>query len=107
MIQTEHNVNLYIYHCSRAMDKEKKKEKKNLKAKMRDSSVVIQKATMKKMSESTCKQRIVLDMSFNDLMSDKVIVPLYTFKILVLYNNIILIILFSFIRIYLSVAVKY
>jgi len=39
---------------------------------MRESGVEIPKVKTNKMGESTCKQRIVLDMSYDDLMSDKV-----------------------------------
>lgn len=39
---------------------------------MRESGVEIPKVKTTKMAESACKQRIVLDMSYDDLMSDKV-----------------------------------
>ncbi|NP_001280413.1 uncharacterized protein LOC100164020 [Acyrthosiphon pisum] len=44
---------------------------KERKAQMRDSGVEIPIVKTKKMANSTCKQRIVLDMSYNDLMSAK------------------------------------
>lgn len=46
---------------------------------MREAGVAIQKVKTKKMAESTCKQRIVLDMSYDDLMSDKVVLRLIFF----------------------------
>lgn len=46
---------------------------------MREAGVQIQKVKTKKMAESTCKQRIVLDMSYDDLMSDKVVLRLIFF----------------------------
>lgn len=55
----------------RETNKEKKHEKKKLLAQMREAGVGIQKAKLKKMAKSTCKQRIVLDMSYDHLMSDK------------------------------------
>ncbi|XP_025201508.1 tRNA methyltransferase 10 homolog A [Melanaphis sacchari] len=53
------------------LNKEKKAEKKKLKAQMRESGVEVSKVKTNKMADSTCKQRIVLDMSYDDLMSDK------------------------------------
>ncbi|XP_027853931.2 tRNA methyltransferase 10 homolog A [Aphis gossypii] len=53
------------------LNKEKKEEKKKWKAQMRESGVEVPKVKTNKMADSTCKQRIVLDMSFDDLMSDK------------------------------------
>lgn len=41
---------------------------------MREAGEEIIKVKTKKMAESTCKQRIVLDMSYDDMMSDKVLV---------------------------------
>ncbi|KAL5234816.1 hypothetical protein ACI65C_002226 [Semiaphis heraclei] len=55
----------------REINKEKKVERKKWKAQMRESGVEIPKVRTNKMAESTCKQRIVLDMSYDDLMSDK------------------------------------
>ncbi|VVC32922.1 tRNA methyltransferase TRMD/TRM10-type domain,tRNA methyltransferase TRM10-type domain [Cinara cedri] len=52
-------------------NKEKKQEKKKWKAQMREAGIEIQKIKTTKMAESTCKQRIVLDMSYDDMMSDK------------------------------------
>lgn len=52
-------------------NKEKKEERKKWKAQMRELGVKIPKVKTNKMSGSTCKQRIVLDMSYDDLMSDK------------------------------------
>lgn len=55
------------------INKEKKKERKKWKAEMREAGIEIQKVKTKKMEESSCKQRIVLDMSYDDMMSDKVV----------------------------------
>lgn len=44
---------------------------------MRQAGIEIQKAKLTKMAESTCKQRIVLDMSYDHLMSDKARIILY------------------------------
>ncbi|XP_060833544.1 tRNA methyltransferase 10 homolog A [Rhopalosiphum padi] len=53
------------------LNKEKKVEKKKLKAQMRELGVEVSKVKRNKMADSTCKQRIVLDMSYDNLMSDK------------------------------------
>lgn len=46
---------------------------------MKNSGEIIQKPTrMRRMSESLCKHRIVIDMSYYNLMKDKVIITLYT-----------------------------
>ncbi|XP_050434569.1 tRNA methyltransferase 10 homolog A [Adelges cooleyi] len=55
----------------RKFNKEKKKEKRKWKAEMKASGNEIPKVKTKKMSESTCKQRVVLDMSYDHLMSEK------------------------------------
>jgi tRNA (guanine9-N1)-methyltransferase len=39
---------------------------------MRELGVEVTKVKRNKMADSTCKQRIVLDMSYDNLMSDKV-----------------------------------
>jgi len=45
---------------------------------MRESGIEIQKVKTKKMAESMCKQRIVLDLSYDNLMSNKVMsLPYY------------------------------
>lgn len=41
---------------------------------MREAGEEIIKVRIKKMAESACKQRIILDMSYDDMMSDKVLV---------------------------------
>lgn len=56
----------------RKIKKEKKKRKQKAKALMRESGIDIQKVKTRKMADSTCKQRIVLDMSYDNLMSFKV-----------------------------------
>ncbi|XP_016663408.1 RNA (guanine-9-)-methyltransferase domain-containing protein 2 homolog isoform X1 [Acyrthosiphon pisum] len=56
----------------RETNKERKVEMKKRKAQMRESGIEIPIVRTKKMAESTCKQRIVLDMSYDDLMSDKI-----------------------------------
>jgi len=53
------------------LNKEKKEERKKWKAQMRKSGVEIQKTKTTKMAQSTCKQRVVLDMSYDDMMSNK------------------------------------
>uniref|UniRef100_A0A2S2P6U2 tRNA (guanine(9)-N(1))-methyltransferase n=1 Tax=Schizaphis graminum TaxID=13262 RepID=A0A2S2P6U2_SCHGA len=53
------------------LNKEKKIEKKKLKAQIRELGVEVSKVKRNKMADSTCKQRIVLDMSYDNLMSDK------------------------------------
>lgn len=40
---------------------------------MREAGVEVHKIKTNKMAESSCKQRIVLDMSYDDLMSNKVV----------------------------------
>lgn len=50
---------------------------------MREAGVETQKVKKKKMSDSTCKQRIVLDMSYYDMMKYKVIIT-YIFLIIIL-----------------------
>uniref|UniRef100_A0A2S2R4G6 tRNA (guanine(9)-N(1))-methyltransferase n=1 Tax=Sipha flava TaxID=143950 RepID=A0A2S2R4G6_9HEMI len=53
------------------VNKEKKEKRKKWKAQMREAGVNIQKAKTTKMAESSCKQRVVLDLSYDDMMSDK------------------------------------
>lgn len=65
---------------------------------MRESGVEVPKVKTNKMADSTCKQRIVLDMSFDDLMSDKVITNELMTSILNIYvrHFLLLFILFFF-----------
>lgn len=65
------NIHIYIFY--RVINKEKKEKKKKWKAQMREAGEEIIKVRTKKMAESTCEQRIVLDMSYDDMMSDKVL----------------------------------
>lgn len=53
---------------------------------MKEAGVNIQRAKTTKMSESSCKQRVVLDLSYDDMMSDKVLL----FKFLFILYNILL-----------------
>jgi len=62
----------FSYILCREINKEKKQEKKKWKAEMRKAGVEIQKVKTTKMAQSTCKQRVVLDMSYDELMSNKV-----------------------------------
>jgi len=57
----------------------KKKEKQKMRAQLRESGAQINKVKPIKMAESSCKQRIVLDMSYDHLMSDKVPNVFYDF----------------------------
>lgn len=61
-----------IFIIYRKINKEKKKKKQKVRALMRESGIDIQKVKTRKMADSTCKQRIVLDMSYDNLMSFKV-----------------------------------
>jgi len=68
---------IYSFIFTREATKEKKKQKKIWKAKMREEGVEIQKVKTKKMADSACKQRIVIDMSYDDMMSEKVLLSLF------------------------------
>lgn len=52
---------------------------------MREAGIDVQKVKTTKMAESSCKQRVVLDMSYDDMMSDKVLL-----KFLFLIHHILL-----------------
>jgi hypothetical protein len=83
------NTIIVSYICfvyAREVNKEKKEKRKKWKAQMREAGVNIQKAKTTKMAESSCKQRVVLDLSYDDMMSDKVL----NFKFLFLLYNILL-----------------
>lgn len=55
------------------MNKQKKLQKKQWLAENREAGIVTRvKVKRNKMAESNCKQRIVLDMAYDDLMSSKV-----------------------------------
>lgn len=63
---------MFAYVLHREVNREKKEERKKWKAQMREAGVEIPKVKTMKMAQSTCKQRIVLDMSYDDMMSNKV-----------------------------------
>lgn len=75
-----------IFIIYRKINKEKKKKKQKVRALMRESGIDIQKVKTRKMADSTCKQRIVLDMSYDNLMSFKVSY-LYLVTIIIMYSR--------------------
>lgn len=75
-LTSQSNAVKFLFYI-RESNKEKKEKKKKRKAQMREAGVEIQKVKTKKMADSTCKQHIVLDMSYDDMMSNKVSIILY------------------------------
>jgi len=62
----------FFFILHRLANKERKRKRKEWKSQMREAGIKIPKVKTTKMALSTCKQRIVLDMSYDKMMSFKV-----------------------------------